>query len=62
MQSSWKKVVRRYFDCLLAHEFKWSEQDLANTTQEFYNDCVLYIQKKAYFSKPKPEDTKNGKK
>lgn len=45
---------------MVAEHFHWTESDINNTSQEFFEDCVLYIQKKNFFEEKKRRDNKNN--
>jgi len=51
--------LNRFFDLKLAKEFGWSEAQIQMTSQDFYDDAVLLMQKEAFFRNKKPEADKN---
>lgn len=53
-----KKAVSRYNDIMIAREFWWSEKQILETSQEFYDDIILILQKENALQKSK----KNNKK
>jgi len=55
-------AVTRFFDLTLAKEYGWTQTDILHrTTQDFYNDAILLMQKEAFFRQKEAEKKKNNK-
>jgi len=57
-----EEAVVRYFDLALAKEYGWTQYDILHrTTQDFFNDAVLKLQKEAFFRQQEAEKAKTKK-